>query len=267
MKKKLLRLKRIKLTKRKEFVLITLALTLGFVITQLVGTGIQFYSLGVLTVISYFLSALALREDLKSTEWFTLLILPTLFTLAIGLFYFLLPVRWLTRIPTAVGYALGMYAILLVENIYNVAVNRSIQLLRVAHAIGFVVTLVTLFLLINTVFSFRFPAYANFAIIFLIQLPLVIQSLWSIELTGNIPREVIRYSVFFAFIGAQVALVISFWPLAPILASLFLTLVMYTLIGIGQHYFARRLFRNNIVEYIRVFVIVFFIILLTTRYR
>jgi hypothetical protein len=268
MKKKLLRLsKRLRLTKRKEFVIITLILTIGFVAMQLLGAGMRFYLLAGLTMASYFLSALTLRENLTGLKWFTILILPALFTLSLGLFYFLLPVRWLTRIPIAVLYALGMYSILLVENIYSVAVTRSIQLLRVAHVIGFVVTLTTLFFLTNTIFTFRFSAYENFIVVFLLHVPLVMQSLWSIELSEKIPKNIILYSIFFALIGAEGAFVISFWPLTPLLSSLFLTLVSYTLLGIGHHYVANRLFRNNVVEYVRVFVIVFIIILLTTRYR
>jgi hypothetical protein len=268
MKKKLLRLKKLKFTKRKEFVLITLLLTSWFFVAQLSGEGVHFfYILGGLSVCSFGLSALALREDLRGVKWLTLLMLPFLFTLSLGLFYFLLPARWIIRIPVAAFYALGMYAILLVENIYNVAVSRSIQLLRVAHVVGFVATLSTLFLLFNTLFSFRFPSYINFLIVFIIEFPLLLQSLWSVDLSKNIPREVLVYSAFFSLIGAEVAFFISFWPLAPILSSLFLTIVNYTLLGVGQQYFAHRLFRANVIEYVRVFIIIFVIILFTTRYR
>ena len=67
------------------------------------------------------------------------------FTAAIALFYFLLPVRWLTRVPVAVLYAVGMYALLLTENIYNVAADRTIALLRAAQSIGYLLTLLTYF--------------------------------------------------------------------------------------------------------------------------
>lgn len=266
-KKKLLKLKRLKLTKRKEFVIITLFLTILFVIAQMAGQGTQFYVLGGLSLFAYGLSAVALRENLRGIKWFTLLTLPLLFTVSLGLFYFLLPVRWLTRIPVALLYAVGMYAILLVENIYSVAVSRSIQLLRVAHAVGFVATLVSLFLLFNTMFSFRFPSYINFLVVLAIELPLLIQSLWSIDLSERIGGQIVIFSIFFSLVAAEVAFVISFWPLAPVLSSLFLTIVNYTLLGIGQQYFSNRLFKKNIIEYVRVFVIILFIIIVTTRYR
>jgi hypothetical protein len=268
MKNKLLRLnKRLKLTKRKEFVFISAILTIGFVIMQLIGPGSRFYALGFLSLATYLFSALAMRENLSGVKWFTLLVLPTLFTLSLGLFYFLLPVRWLTRIPVALGFSIGMYSILLVENIYNVAVSRSIQLLRVAHVVGFVATLATMFLLVNTVFTFRFSSYTNFVVIFLIQIPLMMQSLWSIDLSETIPKQVILYSIFFALMVGEISFVISFWPLTPVLSSLFLTLISYMLLGIGHNFFAKRLFYKNVIEYVQVFILVFIIILFTTRYR
>ena len=63
------------------------------------------------------------------------LTLPTLFTAAVGLFYFLLPVRWLTRLPVVILYSIGIYALLLTENIYNVAAERTIALFRAAHSL------------------------------------------------------------------------------------------------------------------------------------
>lgn len=261
------RLRKIKLTKRQEFVVISLGLTFGLIAVQLVPAVFRFWFLIALTTASYFLSALGLRENLKGVEWLTLLALPTLFTASLGLFYFLLPIRWLTRLPTALLYAVGIYAILLVENIYNVASERTIQLLRVGHAVGFLATLTTVFLFLNTIFSFHFNAILNFVLTFIIVFPLSLQSLWSVKLEQGIGENVILYSLFFSLLLAQSAFMISFWPTKPILASLFLTAFLYTLLGIGQQYFARRLFRKNIIEHLRVFIIVFILILLTTKYR
>src|SRR3989344_7989543 len=156
MKKKWLQIRKIKLSKRKEFVLISLVLSLGFLLTQLVDPGFHFILLGIVTALACALSALGLRENVRGIRWIVLLILPFMFTVSLGLFYFLLPVRWLTRIPIAVVYGVGMYAILLVENIYGVAAqSRSIQLLRVAHAIDFLASLVIVFCLFNTILSFH----------------------------------------------------------------------------------------------------------------
>ncbi|MFZ5844874.1 MAG: hypothetical protein ACOY0S_00190, partial [Patescibacteria group bacterium] len=105
------------LSKRQQFVLVTILLTLGLVLTQIAPAEARYPMVTMLAVFSYLLSAFALREDLRGTEWITLLTLPTFFTAAIALFYFLLPVRWLTRLPVAALYGVGIYALLLTENI------------------------------------------------------------------------------------------------------------------------------------------------------
>ena len=146
---------RIGISKRQRFVWATLFLTFMLVLTQIVPSDYRYLCVVALSFCAFILSALTLHEDLKGIEWFTLLVLPTLYSAAVALFYFLLPVRWLTRIPIAALYAFGFYALLLTENIYNVAANRTIALLRAAHSVGFLMTFVTYFLLVQTVFAFR----------------------------------------------------------------------------------------------------------------
>lgn len=271
MKKRLSRFISINLTKRTEFVVITVLLTAMFVIvnraTELMPPGYHFWGIALLSVSAVILSAVGLRETTGGIRWFTLLLLPAFFTAGIGLFYFLLPMRWLTRIPMALVYALGIYSILLVENIFGVASTRSIQLLRVAQAVGFVATLATLFFFFNIFYSFRLPFYYISGLVYGITCILMVQSFWAITLQERIDGTLIRFSSVLSFLVAQVSIVLSFWPLKPVMASLFLTTICYTLIGIGHHYMAKRLFQKNILEYVQVFVIVLFLIFLTTTYR
>lgn len=257
----------VNLTKRAEFVAITVVLTVGFVITQLMPTGLHFWALVVLTISAYALSVIGLRENLRGVLWFTLLVLPTMYTAGLGLFYFLLPVRWLTRVPVALLYAFGMYFILLAQNIYGVAMTRLIQLLRVAQAVSFAATLVTLYLFLNTIFTFHFHAYYNALFTWILVSLLMVQMFWAITLKPIVEREVLVYSLVLGLVAGEMAYIISFWALKPTLSSLFITTLAYTLIGIGQHYFAKRLFRKNITEYVWVFIIVLLFITYTTTYR
>ncbi len=126
-----------RISKRQEFIIVIFILVLVLIATQLVSIEQRTGVVLLLGFLSFFFSLLVLRENLQGVEFLTLTILPTMFTVAVAFFYFLLPVRWLTRVPTAFLYSLGMYAILLTENIYNVAAERSIQLLRAAHSVGF----------------------------------------------------------------------------------------------------------------------------------
>lgn len=257
---------KINFSKRGKFVFTTLILVFGLLSTQLVHSDLKFLMVGILAFFTYLLSAWVLREDLNGIEWFTLLVLPTMYTAAFGFSYFLLPTRWITRIPIAALYGVGFYALLLTENIYNVAAERTIGLLRAAHAVGFLLTLVCVFLLSETLLSFHLQFWANALIVFLLITPLFFQSLWTIKLEQSSLSNILKYAIFLSLILAQVAFVLSFWPLVTILESLFLTALAYTLLGIGQQYFAGRLFQRAVLEFSSVGLAVFILLLLTTRW-
>ena len=182
-------------TKRQQFVGVTLLLTAMLMLTQLVSFDYRYPMIALLAISSYGLCAFALREDLKKHEWFTLLALPTGFTMAVALFYFLLPTRWLTRLPIATLYAVGMYALLLTENIYNVASVRTIALLRAAHSVGFLLTLTTYFLLVQTILAYRFSGWTDALLIGVVTFPLTMQLLWSMNLDGEVGKSVKDLSV------------------------------------------------------------------------
>lgn len=276
MKQKLIRLvrftlkrweRRVSITKRQQFVIITLLLTMGMMLTQLVPADLRYPMVSVLSVLTFLAAAFAMREDLSGVEWLTLLILPTLFTAAIGLFYFLLPVRWLTRLPVAALYAIGMYALLLTENIYNVAAERTIALLRAAHSVGFLLSLLTYFLLVQTILAFRLPYYANGILVGTVSFFLIIGSLWAVELGERLSSRVWSITVVISVVLTELAWIFSFWPVATTLIALFLTTCFYSLVGMSQQYLVERLYKKMIVEFLGVVTIVFCIVLLATHWR
>lgn len=254
------------LSKRQEFVLATMALTLGLLSTQFSSQGLQISHLVVLGISACVLSALVLRQGLTFWKFVTLTTLPTMFTMAVYLFYLLLPMRWLTRLPIALLYSLGMYAILLTENIYNVAADRTIQLLRAAHSVGFLLSLVTMFFLMDTVVSFHMPFYLNGLFVFLITVPLSLQILWSVTLTPIPSKLVITGSFVISLLIAQLAIVLSFWPIKSTIEALFLTTTFYTLVGMVQQLLLERLFGKTIREYLWVLIFVSVIVLFITKW-
>lgn len=258
---------RLQITRREKFLAATILLTIGLVATQLISFDQRLIMVVGLSVITYILSAWVLREDLEGVEWLTLLVLPTLYTAAVCLFYFLLPARWITRVPTALFYAIGMYAVLLTENIYNVSAERSIQLVRAAHSIGYLITLVTAFLFFNTLFALHLPFYFNALGAALITFPLSFQSLWSIVLTErSISSTIWFFAIGATIIIAELALVISLWPIRGVVAAVVLSAALYTLIGVGQQQLMERLFKTIIREFIIVIIIVFLLSLFATRW-
>lgn len=259
-------LSQLRISKRQEFVIAIFILVLVLIATQLVAIEQRNEMVITLGVISFIACVIVLRDDLRGIEFLTLTILPTMFTIAVAFFYFLLPVRWLTRVPTAVLYALGMYAILLTENIYNVAAVRSIQLLRAAHSVGFLITLIAVFLLFDTILSFHFHPLTNTILIFLISFPLVLQSLWSMSLEQKFSYLVLVGSLISSLVFAQVAYILSFWPINTTILALFLTTIFYSCVGALQQKLVDRLFPNTLREFLGVALITFILVILTTRW-
>lgn len=259
--------RRFTIPKRQQFVLITAALTIGLLLTQLVSPELRYYLVILLSLAAFLLSSFGLRDDLAGIEWLTLLTLPTFFTAGISLFYFLLPVRWLTRLPIAILYALGMYALLLTENIFSVAKNRTIALLRAAHSVGFLLTLVSYFLIIQTALVYRFDVYIESLVIALVTFPLILQGLWCIELAPTLSPRVLIISFSVVLLLVELAWAFYFWPVNRTLVALLLTTCFYTTVGMAQQYLVEKLYKRTIFEFATVTSIVFLIVLLASRWR
>lgn len=252
--------------KRQKFILTALILSAGLLAIQVANVSWRYQAIGALAVLAYFFSAWSLSEGLTKIKWFTVLTLPVLFTAGVGLFYFLLPARWLTRLPVALAYGLGIYVLLLTENIFSVAAIRTIQLLRAAHAVGFLLTLVTAFFLYDTILSFRLNSWFNFLLVGVVSLLLLVCGLWSINLEEKISRKTWLYSFCLSLILAEMALVFSFWPVTVATGSLFLVTTMYIILGFSQLELSQKLFRRSVHEYLGVGIVVLLIMLLTTHW-
>lgn len=257
------------MSKRQKFVFASLLLSMGLLSTQLVTVEFPYRYLAILGlfVISYFVSAWALFGDLKGVEWLVVVPYPGLYAVSVSFFYFLLPEAWLSRLVIFFFFGLGMYALYLTSNIYSVAAIRTIQLLRAAHAVGFLMALITGLLLYNTIFSFKFLFFINAILVFLVSFPIVLNGLWSVKLEPKISREVLLYSVVIAFVQAELAVAISFLPVTVWMASLFLVTGLYVFLGVMQHHLQERLFANTVREYLVVGVLVLAVMLGLTQWR
>ncbi|MBI2268487.1 MAG: hypothetical protein HYU80_03565 [Candidatus Blackburnbacteria bacterium] len=254
------------MTKRQKFVISSLILTSGFISLQFLDTSFRYQAIGGLTLLSTLLTLWSLKEGLGRNSTLLVLILPTLFTAGVGFFYFLLPPTLFIAIPVLMLYSLGIYALLLTSNIYTVAAARTIALLRAAHAVGFLLTLLTSFLLFDTLFSLRSYFWANGVAASLVSFPLLLQGFWSIDLERKLGREVLLLGAVFALVTGEIATVLSFWPVTVAVGSLALTTVMYMGLGLGQAKLQQRLFPKTIKEYFLVGAIVFVTMFLTARW-
>jgi len=252
-----------KLSKRQKLAIASILMTLGILGIQSIDFEARYQAIGLLAGVAYGLSAWALFEDLKGIEWLTVLILPVMYPVSVALFYFLLPVRILTRVMILGLFGVGTYALLLTENIFNVAAIRTIQLLRAAHAVGFLLTLVVAFFMWDTIFSFRASPWWNAIFIMATSFPLILQALWSVNLEERITKKVLTNSLGLSWGLGSLALMISFWPVTIIAASLFLVTGLYVGLGLIQHSISGKLFKKTVEEYVwvggLVFVITYFL--------
>src|SRR3989338_1536763 len=188
------------MSKRAKF--FAVSLFLGFLLWLSGFFGVEKRLAIVLSIsgIAYVLAAWGFFVGFKGWEWITLLILPVLFTLGSGLFGNLLP----SAIPSMFGlnfqietslflggvvrflftilYVLGMYAVLLTENIFSVASIRTIQLFRAARSVSFILALIVSLFFFSVAFSLKLPFYLISILVGFISLLLSFESLWSVDL-------------------------------------------------------------------------------------
>ncbi|MEK7182579.1 MAG: hypothetical protein AAB694_00260 [Patescibacteria group bacterium] len=254
------------MSKRRKFIFTSIILAGAFLIIQLTDVLFRYEAIVAVIVGSGILSLWSLREAVGRNATLLTLVLPVAFTAGVGFFYFLLPSALLARLPVVFLYGLGMYALLLTANIYNVAAIRTIALLRAAHAVGFLLTLAASFFLFDTLWSFRLTPWVNGGGTLLLSFPLVLQSVWSIELEERLSRRLILWSVVVSAVLGEIGFMISLWPVTVVVASLFLTTVLYVLLGLLQAELVGRLFARTVKEYLLVGLVVLLAVYLSSKW-
>jgi len=260
-------LKFLKITKRVKFLITSLLLSSGFLAMSFLENDDRFVGIGLLSLASLILFFWTLREGMGKNATLYVLILPALFTLGVGLFWFLLPSTLAATLPFIFLYGVGIYALCLTMNIFTVSTIRTIALSRAAKGVGFVLTLFTVFLLYDAVYSLRSGLFIRAPIIFIASFPLFLQGLWSSQLEHTIDKRLFIYSGAFSLGVVSVSVLLFFWPVSVVAGSLFLTVVVYVLLGLGQSKIEGRLFQATVREYLIVGIVVFALMMLTTSWR
>ena len=255
------------MTKRRKFIIGALLLSIGLMALQFIPLEYRFVGVFAFFLVTYLVSAWVLFDDLKGIEWVTILSLPSLYAVAMSLFYFLLPSNTISRLIILTLFGIGLYAIYLTENIYSVAAIRTIQLLRAAHAVGFLMSVLVLVLLYNTIYSLRWPFWANGLLVAVVSFPILLQGLWSVKLESRISKEVVVMSVGTTVLLLELAVILSFLPVTVWVASLFLATVAYVVLGLLQHALDERLFSRTLYEYVGVGIFVLVATLLVTSWK
>lgn len=254
------------LTKRRKFLLVSLVLTVGLWIVQRLSVEMRYGAIALLSLVSAGLTAWALFKDLRGNGWVLNLILPTLYPTTVAVFYFLLPQANVTRFVVLLLFAVSMYGLLLTANIFAVAAIRTIQLLRAARAVGFLLSILTSALFFHVVFSLHLPFLVGVGLVYLVSYPILLQGIWSYTLHTQIQRDLMSAAVG-ALVIAELALAISFWAIDPSLASVMLSMAMYVVMGLFQHEAEGRLFARTVQEFVGFAAIVFVVVVLAVIRR
>ncbi|MDP3994845.1 MAG: hypothetical protein Q8P91_03360 [bacterium] len=254
------------MSKRKRFIITSTLLAFGFISIQLLDNQFRFWSIGILTLLTPILFFWSLSEGLAKDMTLLTLLLPTFFTAGVGIFWFLLPSSILARVPVTVMYGLGIYALCLTMNIYSVAAIRTIALLRAAKGVGFVLTLLTLFLIYDAILSLKISFWANSLLSLVLSFPLFFQGYWSVTLDKKFSKDLVLISAISSLAIAEVALSLFFWPVTVVGGSLFLTIAVYIILGLGQAKLEQRLFAQTVREYLLIGALVFIGMFIATHW-
>lgn len=272
------------MSKRTRFLLIGLILALLLWLTTLAPVDYRFGLSLAVAAVAYVASVWVLFDDLKGIEWLTLMVLPVMFTLGCGLFANFLPtaiprimnqtfdletsfvLAGVLRVVYFLFFALGMYGVLLIENIFSVASIRTIQLFRAARSVNFILTLITSLFFYTVSLSLKMPFWWVSLCVFGSSFILSFPSFWSVDLKNNIVKEVSRYAVATSWVVALMAIALCFWPVKSFMGGLILTSAFYALLGVLEQRLSSRVYLESLIEYGATVAIILLIGFLTTSW-
>lgn len=248
-----------KIQKRIRFVISSLVLTSILLISTFFTFEKVWLFLPIFILLSYFFTYFSLLEDIEKVEWITLFIVPVIFTVVCYSFYFLFPVRWLTRVPYLFIYSVSMYAIFLTSNIFNVGVERNLRLYKAAFAVNYFFQTFLIFLFSSIIFSLREYFIVNAIGVGIVSFALATQLFWTIKLDLELSLEVKNHALFVGLLMAETALLLSFLPLKGSVLSLILASTYYSIGGLTSAHLDNRLFRSTIREFVAVLIFVWIV--------
>lgn len=256
----------VKIEKRRRFIIASLFLSLLVFFSSFISFGQLKYFIPLIAALTYGATFFAILERINRVEWYMLFIHPVYFTIVYNVFYFLLPIRWLTRIPFVLLYWLAMYALFLSSNIFNVGAVKSVQLFRVAFSVNFLLITISAFLIFSVILSLKLNFFMDFIFIAILIVPIVLQFLWSINPSTVFDRKLLTYSLLISLFIAEAGLIFSFIPVRSIIFALFLTTFFYSMLGLFHAYIEGRLFKDRVREFLFVLFFVFIITMLSVKW-
>ena len=199
------------------------------------------------------------------------IILPVGFFVGFALFTTLLPQSLLIMLFLSAFFALIIYIMFLVGNVFLVSIgSRMPPLYRSAYTVGFMLLLITSFFLFNSLFSFRFTYWLNAILVFVISALIFLYLFYSvtIELVDDGADKPMWYYVLVpSFLLAQLSLVLSFWPVGILKGSIYLVAIIYVISSLMQMELRDRLFKRSWFTFVWIFIAIVLGMIFTTSWR
>lgn len=256
--------------KRRQFIIASGVFTVLLFLSQIILLSWRyFFVLGFTLFAAGYLFLLFLKVSKNKLNIFMVILSILTFIIGVSLFSFLISGGIFWRLFLLIVFAVGMYTLLLTENVFLVAAEfKTVPLYRAASTVGFLMTLVKAFFLFNILFSLRLPFYMNGLATFLLCFILLIHFLWSN--VHDIPVGTVNYfsiSILFSLILAEFSTVISFWPTGVEIGTLYLVSLFYVFGGLLLSYCHQKLFKKTVAEFVWVGLGTFLALFLVTSWR
>jgi len=255
-----------KIEKRIRFIISTVILTLLILASTFFFFDKAWFFIPLFIAAIYACTYFSIYEGISHVEWITLFLMPILITVSFYFFYFLFPARWITRIPFIICYSISVYAMFLVSNIFNVGVEKSLQLYRAAFSVNYFYQSVVVFLFANLILSLRLNFLLGGILFFILGTVMAIHLFWSIKLEMHWEKHVVQLGLLVGFILFQMGMLTSFIPLQSSIMALFLSSVYYSVGGLVYLHLDGRLFKETVREYILVLIFVLGVAILTINW-
>lgn len=253
------------LDKRQKFLIGVGFLSLFFFIGSYFLNTYGVVSAFILSLLSDLFLFWGIYPDLEDNFHPQIFSLTFLYSLSFGLFAFLTPYRFISRVILTILYAIGIYSLFLCENIFIIATGRTIALLSSARIISLVVSLVISMFISSAIFSSHFIIFIEAPLVFIMYFLISSHGIWSYTLDKNFKKD-LYWVIMISLLITELSLILWFWPSSPAILALFLTGIWYFLIGLSHAWLDKRLFKNVFIEYIWICLISILLIISFTKW-
>jgi len=199
------------------------------------------------------------------------ILMPIGFFIGFGLFVALIPQSFWFFLLSSVFFGFICYVIFLVENVFIVSIgNKTPPLYRAAYTVGSIISLVTTFFLLDSLFSFRLAYWWNMLLVMAISLTVFLYLFYSV--TIELPddgkqKNMWLYVLVPSFLVSQLSLVLSFWPVGIFKGSVYLVAIIYVISSLIQMDLRERLFKKSWLTFVWISIAIFSGVILTSSWR